>query len=185
MALALFFSNLDRISEFSWFGGKAKTREIVHEARATIDQLRNMAVVLADAAITGIVASGRWNGMRLEVQEKIRKDMIKLLHELDVSENDIKKSQRHFILYGNFDHVSKIIDHSKIEGLESNSKFADQWKELQSKSKFGNEMPTPDELEKFFMDFDILDSDTKERIEDYRYFIKHGEYRDYIRFMKI
>lgn len=182
MLIFLFFANLDKISEIEWLGGKAKTREVVNEARATIDQIRKLAVVFAENIITGVVTSGRWGGSGAETHERVRKDIIAILRELGVDEIGIKNAQATFVKYIAFDHVHHILDHAPP--TPEKSEFIDRWNDLMQRSSFGSEMPPPDEIERFFIDCGNLDEKTKESINDYRYFLEHHEFRNLERFNK-
>ena len=182
-AMFLFFMNLDRIAEFEWLGGKAKTREIVDEARATIEQLRHLAVVFADATITGLIASGRWGGSGADTQVRIRDELIKILRELEVDDAGIEKAQESYVKYLSFYHAQKVLDFSPDR--PSSSEVTDRWNELQGRSEVEGNLPTPEEFESFFEDCGILNQATRECIEDYRYFLKHHEVRNMERFLSL
>ncbi|BCH26113.1 hypothetical protein MesoLjLb_58980 [Mesorhizobium sp. L-8-3] len=121
-------------------------------------------------------AQGRLGGTSLENQNEMRNRVIAALKNLGVAKEkilDVVAVEYPYIDFDYSQYVTKPLNR-KLQGEDRQ-----KWIEFFSADKrkgIGYE-PKPDELEQFLKSANLLDAETKERLEDYRYFLKHREHR--------
>ena len=175
----LFFANLDKISKlrFDKTGFEAETREVVREAKSTIKELQDLSKIMAITTLGLIKRAGRLAaGYSYGEKENIKESVLDVLQQ-----NGISKEERERIVtesgwynYTELDYVHHILGGSNIPTVLPRERIAD-WKGLRHRSL--DNIATPEELTQFFKQIGLLNTEVKELIEDYEYYIKHRKQR--------
>jgi hypothetical protein len=184
-ALLLLLGNLGKLDEFSLgltSGIKAKMRKAIkeaqdsaEEARATIDQLRQIAVPLAKAAMVQIYRGDRLGeSYSDESREQAKDELLQVLNDINVPEKDVAQILEIAHMMHCRDYIglwTKLIDeqHREIFNKEFKEQLEAAWPDGPS--------PTPEDLEKIVNQAGPQNAKAAEVLEDYRYYMKHREHR--------
>jgi hypothetical protein len=172
----LIAANLDRISEFkaSKSGVEAKTREIVVRAENTLRELQLLAVKVTELSLSLVKRNGRFGGYSDEEQEFIKNDLLSVLRELKVSEADIQRTLLDWHRFVEFDYALYILGGSIVPSkLDPDTQRA--WGALQHRGI--ENIPSPEEIEKFLAEFGFLSKEKREQLADYTHYRTHRTHR--------
>ncbi len=176
--LSLLASRFNDVIKFKLSGAslEGEMREVLQEARATVSQLHLLAEELSKTILWSIQAHGRWGGTSPKTQNDMRGKVIATLKNLGVGSEKISEVVAVEYPYIDFDYAMYVTRplNSSLQGEDRQ-----KWNEFFSADKrkgIGYE-PKPGELEEFLKSVNLLDAETKERLEDYSYFLKHRKHR--------
>jgi len=162
--------------KFSKDGLEGEMREVIDEARATVGQLGMLGEQLSKVILWSMQGSGRYGGMSTASQQQMRETVVSTLKKLGVNDAriaDVVSVEYPFI---DFDYSYFV-----TRGLGGNLQEEDRqkWNAFFSSEKrkgIGYEA-SPDELEELLGSLNLLTDDVKERLEDYRHFLKNRTHR--------
>lgn len=176
---SLLFANLDRFKRFKVdkSGVEAETREVVREARSTIKELQNLSKIMASITLGLIKRAGRYGGgYSYDEKESVKESVLNVLQQIGVSDEECERivTESKWHKYVEFDYVHHILGGNRIPGFLPGDKLAER-KNLKERGL--HNLPTPEELTKFFEQCELLSAEVKELIEDYRHYIKFRRQR--------
>lgn len=176
--ISLVAARFDDLAKFklSKDGLEGEMRQVIDEAKATLEQLHSVAETQSRMILWSMQAHGRWSGLNLQDQNQMRDAVVSNLKALRLPEAKIEHVLS--VEYPYIDHdyatyVARGLNH----GLKEDKLKA--WNEFYSPDvrKGIGYQPTPDELEKFLASLNLISDEVKERLEDYRYFLKTRKHR--------
>ena len=175
--ISLLASRFDDVVKFKFSksGVESEMREVLQEARATVSQLHLLAGELSKIILWTMQAQGRWGG-NPKSQNEMRDKVIETLANLGVDKEKISEVVSVEHPYIDFDYAAYVTRplHREVHGDN-----LQKWNEFFSPDKrkgIGYE-PKPNELEDFLKSVNLFSDDVKERLEDYRYFLKNRKHR--------
>ena len=128
-------------------GIEIETREVLKEARSTIEELRLLAVRFAAINLFLLQRSGRWGGYDEQEKNELKEEAIDMLEQLGVSDKDIRNSLSGWNDAVEFDYAHYITGGSKVLPGVPAGQLA-RLKAMRSGGIKGR--PSPEELETFF-----------------------------------
>jgi len=149
-------------------GIKAKMKRLEIEVR----ELQEVLCALARSTFTGIFASGRMGGVPDEIEQGVVDRLILALKKLNVSSEALDEALKEARLYTKFDYAHYLLGGNR-NPKDDRIRAAKQ--NLHSDGL--QNIPTADQIERFFRDFDLLTEERMELLEDYRYYEKNHEHR--------
>jgi hypothetical protein len=175
ITIGLAFANIDKIQRFKGAGFEAemkKVDQVVKDANATIEQLRNVATTSARATITSLMAGNFMDGMTMKDRMELHDQLISNLARIGASKRQIEESDEMWKRgFG-------VIYHRCIKNKLEESKHPTASQEFQDLLKFDEwKAPSSKEIEKFIDSKGLMNQELKELIEDYRYFETTGSVR--------
>lgn len=174
-AMFLFFLNLDRISKFEWWGGKAETREIAREARDTINDGKLIAGVMAKTALAALQSSGLVGGVDYAFKELCRAEINAALEHLGYGKEEIGTIQSRNLPLTRVDYMYAILGGGRLPTFLPQDQ-QERWKAFR---RTWLERPAnPEDLEKFLRNNKLLNERRRKGIEDYQVFLDIGAIRD-------
>lgn len=177
-------AKFDDLVEFSLGPLRARMRETISEANATIDQLRKLAVTSARATLTDLMAGNFMDGTSLRTRLDLHDQFIDTLRRIGVPDLEIKESDEMWRK------GIGIIYHRAVRKL-----LKEQLSQLQAESDAGKALrqtlddfqdlldfeswtaPSPERIENFLKDRNANNKENAEMVSDYRHFLTTGEIR--------
>ena len=179
-------SKIDVIVEFSFGPLRAKMRDAIEEAYATITEVRKIAANISEPMLATLMAGnfGFSDGLNLQARLEQHDGLIANLREIGVTEEEIIKAERKWrggigVIYHRA--IAPLIDERRkpyevnhnatpeqkeaYEGWDNLLLFED-WK-----------APSPSEMEEYLREKGVMTAEMQEWIDDYRNFIETGEIR--------
>jgi len=95
--LAVLFSKVDTLEELSVGLLKAKLREAISEAHATVEQLRTLGVELSDMTLSLLIATEFMGGMDVKAKFELHRKIIECLTALGASKDQIQGAQGNWV----------------------------------------------------------------------------------------
>jgi hypothetical protein len=126
-ALAIVFVVLSNVQSFVFGPLRAQMREEVSRARATIEQVQNLAADLSGIALTSVQESGRLGGSSQKERFDARATVVNRLKDLGLSDDQIGNTTRRFNDYVEMDMKYKLMDQlraSDQNNTDRNKKMA-------------------------------------------------------------
>ncbi|GLX68324.1 hypothetical protein [Paenibacillus glycanilyticus] len=111
-AVAGAFLNLDKFAEFKGGGFEAKLKEAVHEAYATIDNMKEVARPLIITMISNLTFANRFDGADFNEQNKYKNEMVKLAKSLGVYDDELKHEVELFYHHNVWDLYDEVVNSS-------------------------------------------------------------------------
>lgn len=175
----LLFANLDRIAVFKAgkSGFEAQTREItkvVDQARSTIRELQDLARIAAVTTLSLVQRSGRMGGYADIEKEEVKQSVLRLLTQLDLTEEDRKVVLSEWYSWEELDYVFFILGGNTIP-RDFDTQQVQEWKTLRARGR--QNRPLPDVLRAFLKKHQKLNEYREELIKDYEYYIEHRQHR--------
>ena len=171
----LFFSNLDRIVKItlSKTGFTAETREVIKEAKITINELQDLAKITATLSLGLVKRTGRLGGYSYDEKEYLKKSVLQVLEQIGLSREERDKilTDSRWHDYVEFDYVYYILGGYKSNQIFTKEQLKDK-KIMFPNRGLGNVL-TPEELEQIFKKYDLFNDEIKEIIKDYEHYIKY------------
>lgn len=164
-AAMILLANLSKLKSIKIYGLEAELRETIHEANLTIDQLKSLAIVLAEPAISLIAASDASIPMPFLYRKNLvdRINFI-LKNNIEVSEDEIRRMNDVFRCRLRMRHGARIV--ANIQDIP-----------LDLHLTFDGKFALPEHYEKLLADQNMLTNERRELIEDLKYFIEKDELR--------
>ncbi len=172
---SLLFANLYR---FRWFkfgksGIEAETREVVREARSTIKELQDLSKIMTMTTLGLVKRAGRFAaGYSYDEKDSIKESVLNVLQQIGISDQECERivAESKWYKYTELDYVHHILG----ARLFPSDRIA-EWNKVRHRSL--DNLATPEELTKLFDQSGLLNTEIKELIEDYRYYIKFRQQR--------
>lgn len=177
-------AKFDDLVEFSLGPLRARMRETISEANATIEQLRKLAVTSARATLTDLMAGNFMDGTSLQTRLDLHDQFIETLRKIGVPELEIKESDEMWrkgigIIYHRA--VRKLLK----EQLSQHQADSDAGKALRKTLDDFQDLldfdswtaPSPERIERFLKDRNSSSRALEEMVSDYRHFLATGEIR--------
>ncbi|WP_024850405.1 hypothetical protein [Hydrogenovibrio kuenenii] len=190
-AFVVFASKLERIAELSLGPVKAKMREKIEEASATIEQLRKVSVTIAEAELTNLIATAFMGNMTLEKKLEIHDKVIDELKNINVSDEQISTAEESWkkgitvIYHRAIRNALEERPHPSIVNAEISDSQKNAGRELQDLLDFDNWLPpTPYQIRKLLEKHGISSSAAEVWIDDYEHFLKTNEIRNREEFVR-
>lgn len=184
-AFVIFMAKVESLAELSLGPVKAKMKQKLQEASATIEQLRNVAVTSSEATLTDLMAGSFMGGMTLEKQLDLHDKVINALHEIGASSEQIEKAETDWnkgvsIIYHRA--IMKAVEERKHPN-QINTQATDEQKaagkEIQDLLDFKNwAVPTPHQIRTVLDKYNISSEDADKWIGDYEHFLQNKEIRN-------
>lgn len=183
-AFVTLMTKYEDIIEFSFGPVKARMRETIRQANATIDQLQKVALSYSTTMLTDLMAGNFMSGTTLENRLNLHDSIIETLRDIGLSDSAIDQAEQQWkkgigVIY------HRIILHT-LEGRkkpheinpETPKEVMELSKEIQEMLDFDHWLaPTPDEIESRIEKRGLMKPEVKEWISDYRHYRKTGEIR--------
>ena len=170
--VAVLVGRLNLVEELSLGPLKARLRASIDEANATLQQLRAVALSLAEASLTDLMAGNFAIGMSLHQRLATRDVIVNSLLDLGLTESEVEKASANWdkgigLTYGRAIRASlpKTLEPAIRSAYDALTKF-DEW-----------QAATPDELETFVNKHKLNTAETAVWIDDYRHFLRTKEIR--------
>jgi len=185
-AFVTFISKLHEMAELSVGPVRAKMRETIREANATIDQVRNIARNISETTLTALMAGnfGFTDGLNLRSRLDLHDRLIESLKEIGVPDNEIseldeKWNQGIGVIY--YRAIAPLIDGREDPNqinMNASEEQIEQRKGWDGLLEFDEwKAPTPDEMQAYMDAQGIVSEGINEWVEDYRNFLEIGEIR--------
>lgn len=183
-ALLLVASKIEIIKEFSMGPLKAKMKETIQEANATIEQLKTVSVASAKATLTSLMAKNFWGGVSRKAQLDLHDQIIESLKKVGFSNQEINEADEMWnrgigMIYLN--KVSSLIAEIRKSNPTNSPAHAEAQKtqkDFQDLLDFENwKVPSPDKMTSFLKERGFLKPEMEEWIADHRHFLNTGEIR--------
>lgn len=178
-AFLTFIAKLADVAELSLGPVKARMREVIDEAAATTEQLREVATTIATAVMTDMMAGGFSGSMHLAERFELHDQLLAQLDKLGVSEDQKRRTTAQWrkgvaVIY------HRII--GKLVNEEAKRVTPGTW--TGTSSEYNNlldfphwDAPRPNEITKFCASKNLLTPEITSWIEDYRHFLDTDEIR--------
>lgn len=170
------FANLDKISSFkaTRSGIEATTREAIYEAKQTIAELKQLAIIVAKRTLSQVKRAGRLGTYSDLEQETIKADIISIAHNLKFTENEIDEIFSEWNRFIDLDYALLITkgiqEQCKVNKIDSSS--------VRKTLPFS--LDTPLNIEKanaINNEFGEPSENVSELIKDLKYFRAHKTHR--------
>ena len=184
-AFITFIAKIGDLAELSLGPVKAKMKEKIEEAAATIDQLREVATTNSEATLTDLMAGSFMGGMSLKKRLELHDNIIKALKGIGASESQILTAENDWKKGVNIIYQRAI--RQAVEQKEDpsviNTNATDEQKnagreieELQNFEKW--ETPTPSQIRTILKKYNIESNSVDIWVSDYEYFLDNNEIRN-------
>ncbi|MDP5136515.1 hypothetical protein ORJ04_11210 [Rheinheimera baltica] len=152
----LAFANLEKFSEFKGAGFEAKLREVVNEANATIENLKDVAKPLIETNLFALAKAGRFSGGAFGKDHELYDQLVELQAKIGLDGEDLEKSKSTYLNIHAWDMVSELSGNIERGG---NDRFS-----ILSRETIGtHNFDTAPDLVKFQHLVDGLDLDAKSK----------------------
>lgn len=177
MALLL-LSMMDRFSSFkaTTSGVEAVMRATAEEAQKTIEATKRLGLLLARLQIEMIVRANRMNAYKETEKNLAYSDLLKHMEELGATQAELYSAMTDVRSFTRFDLYRRIAFPRSQMHPGISHEFRSEWLRLANK-ELGQVYPTADQFEEFFKRTNLWTPEEQERVEDYRYYLKHEELR--------
>lgn len=185
-AFVTMMSKFDSLAEFSLGPLRARMREVVDQATATIAQLQNLAVSITSAFLEHLIASSFMGVMSNDRRFKMRNELITELKLLGANDKQLQRAEAKWndgvgLIYHRII-STQITDENKQNPTHNHNELV---AELQKLPDFENlRSSTPESYEQFARSHGLLKPSVQSWVDDYRHFQKTGEIRRREEFMK-
>ena len=186
-AFVIFMSKFEDIVEFSVGPLRARMREKIDEADASLSELRQIAKGLAEITLTDLMASNFMGGLPLIRKLDFHDELMENLEHLGVTGSDREKTEAMWrqgmgVIY------NRAISHAAAERKEksrlskkeqTDEEFRAEIAKLTDLIDFKRrwDSPTPAECEKFLSENGLMNEEAQAWIDDYRHYLETGEIR--------
>lgn len=177
--MCLVAARFDDIAKFklSKDGLEGEMRQVLDEAKATLEQLHSVAETQSRMILWSMQAHGRWGGFDFDSQTEMRETVVANLRALGVSQAKIDAVLSVEHPYIDFDHASFVTN--AVDTTSFNVDTTAAWNEFFSpdiRKGFGCQ-PSPDELEAFLAKWNLITGEVNERLTDYRHYLATRTHR--------
>ncbi|CAG35144.1 hypothetical protein [Desulfotalea psychrophila] len=190
-AFVTFVSRLSELAELSLGPVKAKMKEKVDEASATIEQLRNVAVANSEATLTDLIAGNFIDGMSQAKRLQIHDNIICALRQIGATDAQIENAEKDWkkgitVIYHR---IIRRVVMGREQASVINSKTTENQNaaasEMQDLLDFDNWMaPSPHQIEMILKKYSVRSSEINFWVSDYKHFLECNEIRHGDQFVK-
>jgi hypothetical protein len=172
-------AKLDSLAELSMGPLRAKMRETIAEAAATIDQLRDVATSITSAFLTQLIAGSFMGGMSQRGRFQMHDDLLDQLRSLGVSNERLEQADKGWrlgvgVIYHSIIETKIMRDATPSNSIRQNA-IAQALAKLLD---FPNlQASTPEAYERLAREHDLLTPNVQPWIDDYRHFVRTNEIR--------
>lgn len=183
-AFITFISKLDEIAELSLGPVKAKMRETILQATATIEQVQSIAKNISETTLTSLMAGnfGFSDGLNLEARLNLHDRMLESLKEIGISETDISELDEKWeqgigVIYHRA--IAPLIDGRETPNRVNTNATSNQlkarkgWDELLEFDDW--KAPTPEAMKSYLKRVDLLTPEINAWVNDYSHFCETGK----------
>jgi len=190
--LCLVFVYLGKFESFEGLGIKAKMKEQIREADATIKQLREISAVSSEATLTNLMAGSFMGGMKSEKRFELHDKIIDSLKKIGANQDQINEIESDWkkgitIIYHRIiqDTVEQRKNPNQINA-EAPEEARKAGHEIEELLDFKNWVaPTPQQIKSVLEKYNIKSPEAEEWISDYDHFLKTGEIRNKEKFIQL
>lgn len=175
-AMLFLIGNADRIHKLklSADGIEAETRELRRETRDTLEELRELATIVATNTLSLVMRAGRFGTYTNEEKEGVKNDVTRLLRKLGVEDAKIDQSLNDWHRFVEHDYRRLLTGGIKVP-KDLPQGMSNRWEEVR---KGGiARIASPDEVESFLREAGMLTDERAELVADYRYYREHKQFR--------
>jgi len=182
-AFVTLLTKIDDLIEISLGPVRAKMREALSEAAASVEQLRTIAGTIAEVALTDLMGGSFFGGMNLKKRLELHGKVIGTLHGLGLSKEKVSEVEASWkkgigVIYHGI--VRSAIEKQSPFGTAPD--FYDRQRHVSNEfyglMNFNNwEVPTPEEMTAFLSERGFLNEEIREWVSDYSHFLSAGEIR--------
>lgn len=171
----LFVANLKKIikDKVPQDSVEIEAREIVQKAELTIIEMQNLSKLVSRTALSLIKRSGRLGGYPEEEQEALKESFLRLLNNLNLSEEDRENVLEEYNKFIEIDYVIMLLE----SHIPVNWPKEELQKRREMLSNVGANCPSPDRIEELLIKNESLSKNHQEIVEDFKYFRKYKKYR--------
>lgn len=193
-AFVTFVSRLDDIAELSLGPVKAKMREAIQEANATVEQLRALAESISGTSLTALMAGnfGFRDGLSLEGRLELHDNLVQSLRKIGlpdqrISELDRKWKQGIGVIYHRA--IAPLIDErpepNRINPNATPKQLEDRagWDELLEFNQW--KVSSPTNMRNYLKSREIENPEIDAWVNDYQHYLETGEIRRRELFVKM
>ena len=174
MALVL-MANIDQLERLkvSLTSLEASMRQTITEAKVSIVQLRDLAVLVSELTVELIHRQGRLGSLPFDVLEREDARVAELLKGLDTPPEIVDSVLERGRFFHRLDYARVCLGGSRmISGLDPA-----QTARLKDLKRAMNPPPAPDTIQEFLEHLGIIDEAALEWLADYRYFLENKKHR--------
>jgi hypothetical protein len=184
-AFVTLLAKIDDLVELSLGPVKARMRETIQQAAATVEQLQKIAVVSTRAQLTALMSASFMHGANMEQRLAIRGQLIDELEALGISKGDIASVETEWrkgvgIIYHRYvrEYLAGMKEHPEVRYPEEARKAA--YSEIDGLMHFPTwSAATPEQIKAVLDRHGIAPtSGLAEWLADYRHFLNTGEIRN-------
>jgi hypothetical protein len=146
------------------------------ETNANLKQLQDLAISQSKMLLYQAAAGGRYGGVGANLKYTTRDEVVASLEALDIDQQKINEVLSIETPFLHKDYASAVVIDLGPRLTEENKPIWDEFWRNPANQGIGNE-PSPERLETLLKQVDLLDDETRERLEDYRHFHETGEHR--------
>lgn len=190
-AFVTLMAKAESLAELSLGPVKAKMKEKLQEASATIEELRKIATATSEASLTELMSGSFMGGMNLQKRLELHDKVIKSLKEVGVTDTQIGEAEGDWrkgiaIIYHRAitKNIKQVADVNTInQNASENQKNAAE--ELQALLDFDNwAVPTPHQIKVVLKSHKIDSQEAENWLNDYEHFLKTNEIKNREQFVK-
>jgi hypothetical protein len=184
-AVITLLSKFDKLANFTLGPIKAEMKKELEQAKATVEQLQDIAITTSEATLTNLMASSFMGGMTLRQKIGLHDKIIKTLKNIDVESEKVNKSEEIWrkgiaLIYHRYIRVRTALyksPHTVNFNAPENNKRAGE--ELEKLLDFSNWIaPSPEKIREVLNKHNIELDEVNNLVDDYAYFLKYNEVRD-------
>lgn len=173
---------LDDLVELSLGPVRAKMRETVMEANATVKQLRNFATVIGEVSLTDLMAGNFFDGTTLKTRLDLHDSIIKSLQDIGVEENVLRDTDQNWrkgvgVIYHRaiYKRIQQQTTHRKDNSDLSSAQLEipNNFQKLLDFEVW--QAPTPKVIKEFINSHALMTEELSDWINDYQHFLDTGE----------
>ncbi|ANG65340.1 hypothetical protein A8C75_17670 [Marinobacterium aestuarii] len=184
-AFATFMAKIGDLAELSLGPVKAKMKEQIERAAATIDQLRQVATTTSEATLTDLMAGSFMGGMSLKKRLELHDNIIEALREIGATEAQLALAEKDWkkgisVIYQRAirDAVEERPEPSKIN-VNASDEQKKAGKEINDLMNFESwECPSPNQIRSVLRKYQIESASADKWISDYEFFLESNVIRD-------
>lgn len=184
-AFVTFMAKIGDLAELSLGPVKAKMKEKIEEASATIDQLREVATINSEATLTDLMAGGFMGGMSLKKRLELHDSIIDALKGIGASDLQLSSAESDWrkgvcIIYQRAirQAVEQRQEPNRINtnATEEQKKAGAEIHELQNFEKW--ETPSPSQIRNVLKKHNINSESADHWVNEYEHFLENNEIRN-------
>ena len=178
-AFITFMAKLRDLTELSMGPVRARMRDTIAEANATVEQLRKIATSMAEAFLTDSMAGNFLSGMPLAKRLRVHDQLVASLEQIGVPNTEIRWADSEWskgigVIYHRI--IRKVIEETCKEKALDPTSTNRHLTEFQELLDFPNwSAPRPIDIERFCKARGLLVPAVEMWIDDYRHFLETGE----------